>query len=253
MSGNGGSTHNPCKACPAVFTSRAALRRHLGEIHGQGASGTCVCDQCGKIFQTKSNLKIHLLTHSGVKPFKYVFSFFFLAWLNVIICAKINGSILFPFYVVTSRCPETECGLGFSTKQCLQVHLRKAHGFSEDTMPQVQRSIPYTFDAYSGGVIKDPGRGKLPDFPPPTTPTRLHQQLDQTGQQVLFDSIDVIVPPFFFHFMIYIFFSFFLFFVAPTFFAFVILWWHSLPALERERERERESPIIQLVTEWCCY
>lgn len=96
------------------------------------------------------------------------------------------------------RCPETECGLGFSTKQCLQVHLRKAHGFSEDSMPQVQRSIPYTFDAYSGGVIKDPGRGKLPDFPPPTTPTRLHQQLDQTGQQVLFDSIDVIVPPFFF-------------------------------------------------------
>ena len=62
--------HHPCKACPAVFTSRAALRRHLGEIHGQGASGTCVCDQCGKLFQTKSNLKIHLLTHSGVKPFK---------------------------------------------------------------------------------------------------------------------------------------------------------------------------------------
>lgn len=55
-----------------MFTSRAALRRHLGEIHGQGASGTCVCDQCGKLFQTKSNLKIHLLTHSGVKPFKSV-------------------------------------------------------------------------------------------------------------------------------------------------------------------------------------
>lgn len=57
-------------------------------------------------------------------------------------------------------------------------------------MPTVQRSIPYTFDAYSGGVIKDPGRGKLPDFPP-TTPTR-SQQLDPTGQQVLFDNIDVI-------------------------------------------------------------
>ena len=67
---SGGGTHHPCKACPTVFTTRAALRRHLGEIHGQGASGTCVCDQCGKLFQTKSNLKIHLLTHSGVKPFK---------------------------------------------------------------------------------------------------------------------------------------------------------------------------------------
>jgi len=69
-------------------------------------------------------------------------------------------------------------------------------------MPQVQRSIPYTFDAYSGGVIKDPGRGKLPDFSPESgSPTRLHQIGDG---QVLFDSIDVIphfyliyfIPPF---------------------------------------------------------
>ena len=65
-------------------------------------------------------------------------------------------------------------------------------------MPQVQRSIPYTFDAYSGGVIKDPGRGKSPDFPP-TTPTRL-QQLDPTGQQVLFDTVDVIFLCFYFIF-----------------------------------------------------
>lgn len=93
-------------------------------------------------------------------------------------------------YFFFNRCPEIECGLGFSTKQCLQVHLRKAHGFSEDNMPQVQRSIPYTFDAYSGGVIKDPGRGKLPDFSPESgSPTRLHQIGDG---QVLFDSIDVI-------------------------------------------------------------
>ena len=99
--------------------------------------------------------------------------------------------------IILLRCPETECGLGFSTKQCLQVHLRKAHGFSEDNMPTVQRSIPYTFDAYSGGVIKDPGRGKLPDLPP-TTPTRLHQHLDPSGQQVLFDTVDVIYHFFFF-------------------------------------------------------
>ena len=62
-------------------------------------------------------------------------------------------------------------------------------------MPQVQRSIPYTFDAYSGGVVKDPGRGKLPDFPP-TTPTR-SQQLE-TDQQVLFDNIDVIIIHFYY-------------------------------------------------------
>ena len=33
-------------------------------------------------------------------------------------------------------------------------------------MPQVQRSIPYTFDAYSGGVFKDPGGGgEIARFP----------------------------------------------------------------------------------------
>ena len=67
------------------------------------------------------------------------------------------------------------------------MHLRKAHGYSEDNMPQVQRSIPYTFDAYSGGVVKDPGRGKLPDFPTIGTPTRLQQLGQETGHQVLFD------------------------------------------------------------------
>jgi hypothetical protein len=87
--------------------------------------------------------------------------------------------------------------------------LRKAHGFSEDNMPTVQRSIPYTFDAYSGGVIKDPGRGKLPDLPP-TTPTRLHQHLDPSGQQVLFDTVDVILP-FFRYYYFYYYFIFWLF------------------------------------------
>jgi hypothetical protein len=78
-------------------------------------------------------------------------------------------------------------------------------------MPTVQRSIPYTFDAYSGGVIKDPGRGKLPDLPP-TTPTRLHQHLDPSGQQVLFDTVDVI-----YNFFIFPPFSFCFSFVAPGF------------------------------------
>jgi hypothetical protein len=77
-------------------------------------------------------------------------------------------------------------------------------------MPTVQRSIPYTFDAYSGGVIKDPGRGKLPDLPP-TTPTRLHQHLDPSGQQVLFDTVDVILP----FFRYYYFYYYFIFGCSP--------------------------------------
>ena len=50
--------------------------------------------------------------------------------------------------------------MGFSTKQVTQVHLKKAHGYNEDNMPHVERTIPYTFDAYSAGNIKDTSRGK---------------------------------------------------------------------------------------------
>ena len=79
-----------------------------------------ICPKCGKTFKNKSNLKIHMLTHSGVKPF---------------------------------GCKVANCTQGFTTKQCLQFHYKKHHGFSRETMPKIEREIPYTLAAYSGGII----------------------------------------------------------------------------------------------------
>lgn len=31
-------------------------------------------------------------------------------------------------------------------------------------MPKIERSVAYTFDAYSGGLVEDTGRGKTPRF-----------------------------------------------------------------------------------------
>lgn len=31
-------------------------------------------------------------------------------------------------------------------------------------MPKIERSVAYTFDAYSGGLVEDAGRGKTPKF-----------------------------------------------------------------------------------------
>lgn len=59
-----------CKHCLKVLGSRAALQRHNKEVHQRDIVGAFTCDRCGKMFQNKSNLKIHMLTHSGVKPFK---------------------------------------------------------------------------------------------------------------------------------------------------------------------------------------
>jgi hypothetical protein len=34
----------------------------------------------------------------------------------------------------------------------LQFHYKKVHGFTQEQMPKIERSVAYTFDAYSGGL-----------------------------------------------------------------------------------------------------
>lgn len=56
------------------------------------------------------------------------------------------------------RCIEKDCNAAFTTKQCLQFHYKKVHGFTENEMPKIERSVDYTFEAYSG--LED---GEMPD------------------------------------------------------------------------------------------
>uniref|UniRef100_A0A182M8Z9 Uncharacterized protein n=1 Tax=Anopheles culicifacies TaxID=139723 RepID=A0A182M8Z9_9DIPT len=107
-----------CKLCSKLLGSRAALQRHSKEVHSRN-SAVVSCPRCQKLFQNRSNLKIHMLTHSGVRPFK---------------------------------CAENECTAAFTTKQCLQFHYKKVHGYTQEQMPKIERSVAYTFDAYSGGL-----------------------------------------------------------------------------------------------------
>lgn len=107
-----------CKICKKLLGSRAALQRHSKEVHSRDAA-VVSCPRCQKIFQNRSNLKIHMLTHSGVRPFK---------------------------------CAEPSCTAAFTTKQCLQFHYKKVHQYVQEQIPKIERSVAYTFDAYSGGL-----------------------------------------------------------------------------------------------------
>lgn len=78
-----------CLSCGESLQTKAALARHQREVHSEadvsseasvGSNSTggqnndasvarVACEKCGRTFKNKSNLKIHMLTHSGLKPF----------------------------------------------------------------------------------------------------------------------------------------------------------------------------------------
>lgn len=94
--------------------------------------------------------------------------------LNYDILEKNCRSIIPP----PSRCKENSCKAAFTTKQCLQFHYKKVHGLTEELMPKIERSVAYTFDAYSGGIIEDNGQEKSP-------------HLNRSSSQVRIDAIEL--------------------------------------------------------------
>ena len=132
-----GRTHE-CSVCKKTFACETTLKRHA--VTHTNTDYKYTCDVCGKQFRDSNNLKVHILIHSKVKPFK---------------------------------CSEPNCDAGYTTKQCLQIHYRKVHGYSDANMPEITRDIPYTMEAYSQPAEERP---KGCEMPAQRTNKRLNQR-----------------------------------------------------------------------------
>ena len=93
-----------CVECEFIFSSKYALNRHVREVHQKQQDYVCV--HCSKQFTQQSNLKQHMVIHYNAKPY---------------------------------QCQHEGCKAAFTTKQCLQVHYRKVHNYSDETMPRIQK------------------------------------------------------------------------------------------------------------------
>ncbi|XP_017868046.1 PREDICTED: zinc finger protein 62 homolog [Drosophila arizonae] len=115
------------------------------KVKQREASKTYVCDQCGRCFTDASNLKVHILRHTGVKNFECPecdSKYFTRHLLNLHIRVRHQGEMPYAckycdqrFFTSTTRCRHERvkhtrkltyacrvCGKTYLTKSCLNKH-----------------------------------------------------------------------------------------------------------------------------------
>eukprot|EP00808_Paulinella_micropora_P000009 g79181.t1 len=59
-----------CTECTATYTSKLQLESHLQKHKDGKLRQDLLCEKCGRLFSVLGNLKAHMRTHTGEKPFK---------------------------------------------------------------------------------------------------------------------------------------------------------------------------------------
>ncbi|KAL4657700.1 zinc finger protein 497-like isoform X1 [Arapaima gigas] len=63
-----GVPQHPCMHCPASFPRPSQLLQHQRSQHASKTGGF-LCAECGRAFNSHSNLRIHLNVHTGARPY----------------------------------------------------------------------------------------------------------------------------------------------------------------------------------------
>ncbi|XP_026752672.2 gastrula zinc finger protein XlCGF57.1-like [Galleria mellonella] len=59
----------PCSSCDKKYKDSGTLKRHVERNHSENRERNFTCENCGKCFYSKSDVKIHMRIHTGETPY----------------------------------------------------------------------------------------------------------------------------------------------------------------------------------------
>lgn len=116
-------TYYKCDICDKAFVSKYTLTDHVRRIHEEfGPGRDKVCDHCGRSFFTKTELKYHIKSHTGERPYRCdVCGETYLSSSTLRYHMQKHSNIMFV-------CPE--CKAKFENYVGWSTHMKRVHGIS---------------------------------------------------------------------------------------------------------------------------